>query len=202
MKIGIFGGSFNPPHNMHEEIATSLIQKKYVDRIIFVPTGKNYPYKTNLLDNEIRYHLLEFIVSKNKLFSINTFEFQDHVVYTYQTLDYFRKKYPNDEIYFICGADNLSYIDQWKNGYSILEEYKILVIPRNTHDVFSLMERFSNYENHIIVAEVISQNISSSQIREFIQKKDYSFLKNLLDRNVLDYIQQNHLYLEEKEESE
>ena len=42
MKIGIFGGCFNPPHNMHKKIATKLINNGYLDNIIFIPTGNNY----------------------------------------------------------------------------------------------------------------------------------------------------------------
>ena len=45
MKIGIFGGSFNPPHNMHENIALNLIANGYVDKVIYVPTGDNYNKK-------------------------------------------------------------------------------------------------------------------------------------------------------------
>ena len=45
MKIGIFGGSFNPPHNMHKNIALDLIKNKYLDKVIYVPTGNKYNKK-------------------------------------------------------------------------------------------------------------------------------------------------------------
>ena len=59
MKIGIFGGSFNPPHKMHKKIAKVLIKKGYVDKVIFVPTGMKYEYKTNAcyVCNDVCVHL-------------------------------------------------------------------------------------------------------------------------------------------------
>ena len=48
MRIGVFGGSFNPPHKMHEDIAHSLKESNLLDKIIFVPTGSKYKYKNNI----------------------------------------------------------------------------------------------------------------------------------------------------------
>ena len=62
MKIGIFGGSFNPPHIMHKKIAEQLIKEKYLDKVIFVPTGMKYEYKNNLISNEDRYHMLKLLI--------------------------------------------------------------------------------------------------------------------------------------------
>ena len=53
MRIGIFGGSYNPPHSYHEEIANHLIIERILDKVIFVPTGNHYAYKDNLLSLNI-----------------------------------------------------------------------------------------------------------------------------------------------------
>ena len=66
MKIGVFGGSFNPPHKMHKKIAKNLIKKGYVDKVIFVPTGTKYEYKTNLISNEKRVAMLSLMIEKEK----------------------------------------------------------------------------------------------------------------------------------------
>ena len=71
MKIGIFGGSFNPPHNMHINIGEELIKQGYLDKIIFVPTGIKYKYKSNLLPNENRFDMLKILTQKNKNFSVS-----------------------------------------------------------------------------------------------------------------------------------
>ena len=91
MKIGIFGGSFNPPHKMHKKIAKILIKKGYVDKIIFVPTGLKYEYKTNLVSNEKRVEMLSLMIGKERNMSISEYELQPNPVYTYETLKHFKK---------------------------------------------------------------------------------------------------------------
>ena len=60
MKIGIFGGSFNPPHNMHKNIALDLLKNKYLDKVIYVPTGNKYN-KKGLANQNDRYNMFTFI---------------------------------------------------------------------------------------------------------------------------------------------
>ena len=61
IKIGILGGSFNPPHKKHIEIAQKLIDKNYVNKVIIVPTGDNYDRKDNLVQFEHRYNMLKLL---------------------------------------------------------------------------------------------------------------------------------------------
>ena len=116
MRIGIFGGSFNPPHKMHLKIGIDLLNKNYLDKIIYVPTGSKYKYKNNLVSDLDRLNMLKLMVSNDERFLVSDYELKDKEIYTYETLDYFKDIYVNDEIYFICGADNLSYIDLYYNS--------------------------------------------------------------------------------------
>ena len=192
MKIGIFGGSFNPPHKMHKEIAIELIKKHYVDKVIFVPTGSKYKYKNNLLSDKVRLNMLELMCKDTNNLEVSDFELKDDVVYTYLTLNYFKNKYKDDEIYFICGTDNLSYIDKWKRGEYILSNNKILVIKRNTDDINTLLDKYKGYKDNIIVTDIKENEISSTKIREMIYNNKR--VKNYLDNKVLDYIIRNKLY--------
>ncbi len=193
MKIGILGGSFNPPHKMHENMALELVNKHYVDKIIYVPTGSKYKYKNNLLPDKYRYEMLRLITLKDNRFEVSDYELKDEVVYTYQTLAYFKELYPNDEIYFICGADNLSYMDKWMNGIDILSNNKILVIKRETDNLEDILKKFEAYKDNIIVTLVEPKDLSSTFIRENI--KNDEILKDLLDQDVLSYIKENNLYI-------
>ena len=199
MKIGIFGGSFNPPHKMHKEIAKELIKKGYVDKIIFVPTGSKYEYKNNLESNEVRYTMLSLMCCKEKDITISKYELQDKPIYTYQSLDHFQRRYQDDEVYFICGTDNLSYMDQWKRGKYILENYKILVIKRETDDIEPLLEKYKKYRENIVVTDVKEQKLSSTYIREEIKKGNYRNIKKYVDKKVYRYIRKNHLYQDSTE---
>lgn len=196
MRIGIFGGSFNPPHKMHEDIARELIEANLLDKIIFVPTGSKYKYKNNLLPDKYRLAMTNIITSKYDYLETSDYEMQDEVVYTCETLEYFKGLYPNDEIYFICGADNLSYMDKWKNGEYILTNYKIIVINRDTNNLEDILTKFLKYRSNIIVADITSTNLSSTFIRE--QLMNSQDIKNYVDTDVIKYIQKNKLYLGEK----
>lgn len=192
MKIGIFGGSFNPPHKMHKTIALELIKKHYVDKVIFVPTGSKYKYKNNLLSDKVRLEMLELMCRDNNNLGVSDYELKEHVVYTYETLDYFKNKYKDDEIYFICGSDNLSYIDKWKRGEDILSNNKLLVIKRNTFDINTLLEKYKDYKDNIIVTDIKENEISSTKIREMIYNNKRT--EDYLDDSVYSYIRENNLY--------
>lgn len=192
MKKGILGGSFNPPHKMHLDIALELINKHYVDNVVFVPTGSKYKYKNNLLPDKNRLEMLQILVKKNDNLDVSDYEMKSEVVYTYQTLKYFKEMNRNDEIYFICGTDNLSYMDKWMNGEEILSNYKILVIRRQGEDIDELLEKFKIYKENIIVADIEQRDISSTEIREKLKNRED--VLDLLDKEVYEYIRKNKLY--------
>jgi len=195
MKIGIFGGSFNPPHKMHEEIVKELL--KELDKIIFVPTGMKYEYKNNLIENQYRYDMLKLITDENDKLDVSTYEFKEEVVYTYQTMDYFKSIYPKDEVYFICGADNLSYVEKWKNAKYLLDNNKFLVIARKTDNLEPILEKLKEYKDHITITNIPPVDISSTEIREYLKNKKYEEVSSYLNPKVLDYIIEKGLYQED-----
>ena len=81
MKIGVYVGSFNPPHNGHKKIANHLVKNKYVDKVLIIPTS-NYWNKTNLVNLEHRLNMLNFFKTDNIIINdtLNNIEF------TYQIL--------------------------------------------------------------------------------------------------------------------
>lgn len=192
MKIGVFGGSFNPPHKMHLDIGVQLINKHYVDNVVYVPTGGKYKYKNNLSPDKNRLEMLEILTKKYEGLSVNDYELKDEVVYTCETLAYFKEVYLDDDIYFVCGADNLSYIDKWKNGEDILNNYKILVMKRKGEDILELLEKFKEYKHNIVVADIEQRDISSTDIRERLKNNEN--VLDVLDKDVYEYIRKNKLY--------
>lgn len=194
MRIGIFGGSFNPPHNMHTNIALYLLEHDYVDKVIFVPTGSKYKYKNNLLPDNIRYDMVKLITDKYPNMEVSDYELKDHVIYTCDTLNYFKETNKDDEIYFICGTDNLSYIDEWKNGLYLLQNYHFIIIRRATDDYDELVKKYDKYKNNFICVDGLDMNpLSSTTIRHDI---DNNNVKDYLDRDVYQYIINNNLYEE------
>jgi len=189
MKIGIFGGCFNPPHNMHKDIALSLIKKGYLDKVIYVPTGDKYN-KNGLISYYHRLNMLKLMIKNNKNIIVSNIGNNENYEYTYQVLDYYKKKYKDSDIYFICGSDNLENFDTWKNYEYILKNYKLLVINRNSN-ITKLLDKYNSYIENIIITNIKENTISSSYIRNNINNKD---IKKYIDERVLNYIKENNLY--------
>ena len=183
MKIGIFGGCFNPPHNMHKSIALDLINKNYLDKVIYVPTGDKYN-KKELVEASHRYNMVKLMIENNPNLLVSDYEIKNKLTYTYQTLDYFKNKYPNDEIYFICGSDNLLELNTWRNYDYIINNYKILVIKRNRFDKVKI-------NKNIILTDISMNDISSTMIRKDL---NYILKNNNLDIKIYNYIKENKLY--------
>jgi nicotinate-nucleotide adenylyltransferase len=173
MKIGIFGGCFNPPHKMHKNIALELIKNNYLDKVIYVPTGNKYN-KTDLINDVDRFNMLKLMCNNNVNLDVSDYEFNNTLTYTYQTLDHFKKEYPSDEIYFICGADNILDIENWRNSDYLLETYKFIVINRDNKDISKIV---SKYEKKIIVAKIKELDVCSTRIRNDIKSSRYRSFK-------------------------
>ncbi len=195
MKIGIFGGSFNPPHRMHKQIALYLVQAGYLDFVIFVPTGDCYT-KNGLVDSKHRYLMVKLMIEGHPELCVSDYELKNTLTYTYQTLDYFKESYLDDEIYFICGSDNLKEFTTWKNYSYILDTYPILAILRKGDDVTKIKESLDR--GNIILIDQIHDDISSTDIRRSFQKKKEKNVNLALDWKVENYIHSHRLYREEK----
>lgn len=193
MKIGIFGGSFNPPHNMHTNIAISLIKLGYVDKVIFVPTGNKYN-KSTLIDSDYRIDMLNIICNENKNLEVSNYETKNNLVYTYQTLDYFTNLYLDDEIFFVLGTDNLSELKTWKNSEYMLKKFKFLVVKRDIENIDEITKEYKEYMKNIVITTVPMNLVSSTTIRTMIKKGD-SNISKYLNNQVIEYIKNKNLYL-------
>ena len=189
MKIGIFGGSFNPPHNMHKDIVLELLKQDYLDKIICIPTGDNYA-KSCLLPIKDRIEMLKLMFKGNEKVNISAIEL-DGSLYTWDTMNFYQKKYPDDELFFICGMDNLAELSTWHRYEDILKKFKLVVIKRDTDedDAEAALELYEKYKDRIEVANVKARKISSTFVRNEILKEGVTEeLKNSLDSEVIEYI--------------
>lgn len=192
MKIGIFGGCFNPPHYMHKVIAQELIKQGCLDKVIFVPTGNNYG-KKELIDIDYRLDMLKLVID-NETMQVSDISKDLKFQYTFEILDYFKAKYMNAEIYFICGTDNLNEFNKWKNYEYILSNYKLLVIVRNGDNIQELLSKYANHVDKICVANIIQNQISSTTIRNCIKEGKIEETRKYIEEAVVKYIQDKDLY--------
>lgn len=193
MKIGVYGGSFNPCHLMHKQIVEVLLERNVFDRIIILPTG-NFYKKSNLLKGEERKRMLELMFENHPRVIISDYEFKNNLICTYRSLDYLQNLYKGDKLYFILGSDNLLHFDTWKRYEYILNTYNLLVIHRKHVDVQDVIKKYQGYRGDIEWMDLDLSDIQSSKIREAILSGNLELAKTWLDEKVFSYILERGLY--------
>jgi len=178
MRIAVYPGSFNPVHKGHIRIARYLLQKEITDRVLIVPTG-NYWDKQDLLPLKDRIAMLK-IFEKD---GIVVEEEANELPYTYQLMRELRKRYPDDELQLVLGADNLPRFNEWKN-YKELLKYPFLLVRRNGIDIRKEMAELNKSDYRILLLKEMA--VSSSYIREHLE--NYEEVRKMLDVRVWHYL--------------
>lgn len=190
MKLGVYIGSFNPVHLMHESIVHSLLKEKTVDKIIIIPTNSSYSLKKGLVAYEDRFKMLE-LAFNNKNVIISDLE-KEQYNFTYQNINLLKEIYPNDELYLILGADNLFEFNTWKNYEDILNKCNLIIMGRDCLDMNAYINKnFTNYKFKFIIKEPVGE-LSSTLIRNCI--KSNQNVDVYLSKPVREYIFKNNLY--------
>ena len=191
MRIGIFGGSFDPIHIGHAIIAQHVIGCGAVDRLWFMVSPVN-PLKVdkerNVADTD-RLRMVEMVSRPMEGVETSAFEFtMPKPSYTIDTLNALQAKFPDDEFYLVIGGDNWEVFGKWRNSEEILAKYHILVYPRLGHEVVIPEELRDRVQ--LVDAPIIE--LSSTQIRERLRRGDS--VRYYVPDEVYHYINRNHLY--------
>lgn len=188
MKIGVYIGSFNPIHLVHEKIVNILLNEE-LDKIIIIPANEKYHLKKGLEEFKHRYNMINLVFSKNVI--VSELE-KDSYHYTCENIKTLKDMYENDDLYLIIGADNLIELNTWKNYKYLLENCNFIVFNRNEIDITEYIKNnFKNYENKFIIKKEIA-NISSTLIRKKLKYGEEVSL--YLNEKVIEYIEKNNLY--------
>lgn len=187
MKIGIYVGSFNPPHKGHIKIVNHLINN-YLDKVIIIPTG-NYWDKLDLVSINDRINMLKYYENENIIIDTKN----NNIDYTYQILEKLSKEYSMDELYLIIGADNIINFDKWKNYQDILK-YNLIILNRANIDVIKYLNILNIKDKYTIINDLPNIDISSTMIRNKIKDSDTKNILELVDKEIYEYIEKNNLY--------
>lgn len=187
MRLGFFGGSFNPPSYIHINLAKTLIREYNLDKVIFVPVG-NYYEKENLIDAKHRYNMLKLAIEENM--DVEKIAIESKIkLYASDTFGLIKEKYYSEDIFFIMGSDNFRKMPTWKNYEELIKNYKIIVIERERKKI-----RNENSKNIIeYIPEKLSE-IDSTRIRQMMKNNDEE-AKKYLNNKVYEYIKENNLYV-------
>ena len=190
MRIGIYGGSFDPPHYGHKKIAEFVNEKLNLDKLLIVPVGIASHGKNNLTSSADRMKMCEMTFGNIKNVCVSSIEIDmEGVSYTYKTLEAVIKNFGEDNEYFeIIGEDSANYFDKWKEYEKILELSTVVVLKR---------KGFKNIVNSpkIVTVDNPYFNISSTEIKEKI--KNGEDVSDFLDKETEKFIKEKKLYIKE-----
>lgn len=195
MKTGLFGGTFDPIHNGHIKIAQSAKQRLELDRIIFIPSG-DPPHKTDkkVTEKHKRLAMVEAALSQTDILISDWEVRQDTKSYSVELIKHFQAEYPEDELYFIIGADSFRDLPTWWHYRELLAMCNLVVMARPDTDKQELLSRFEGTEipPRVFYLEGLLMDISSTQIRKMVAEgKDIS---HLVPQSVDFYIKNQGLY--------
>ncbi|OPX29358.1 MAG: nicotinate (nicotinamide) nucleotide adenylyltransferase [Candidatus Cloacimonas sp. 4484_143] len=177
MKIGLLGGSFNPVHNGHIELAQAALDSFSLDKILFLPSG-NHPLKkqSDILPVEIRYDLTKKAIASYSNFEISRLDMATtEPSYTKLLIMRINKEFSNNEFYFIAGSDIISELHKWYDYKWVLNNIKIIIAHRPDIDRSTWNDL--EYIDKLHFLEMDPIDISSTMIRKLIvQNKNISAL--------------------------
>ncbi|MFN2745251.1 MULTISPECIES: nicotinate-nucleotide adenylyltransferase [Bacillus] len=185
-KIGVFGGTFDPPHNGHLLMANEVLYKMGLDEIWFMP-NQIPPHKqeNSFSQSRHRVEMLKLAIKGKRNFKLETIELErEGPSYTYDTVCLLKKRYPNDEFYFIIGADMIEYLPKWSNIDKLIEMIQFVGVKRPGFQIETPYP--------LVFVDVPVFEVSSSLLRDRIKNRqptDY-----LIPDDVKVYVKEHHLY--------
>jgi len=193
-RIGIFGGSFNPPHNGHISIAVQAKKELGLDKMLIMPTC-NSPHKgAASVGFYSREHMCYLAFGGIPGFEVTDIEGKmSGRSYTLNSLRLLKKQYPKGtEFYLLIGADMLFFFQKWYRYRTILNECRVVAAARSPGQ-FSEMNNCANGIGNVKVLNLEVTEVSSSEVREKIMNGED--VSHLVPDNVLKYIKERNYYL-------
>ncbi|MDA8560271.1 nicotinate-nucleotide adenylyltransferase [Nitrospinae bacterium] len=215
-RVGLLGGTFDPVHNGHLDLARKTTQLFNLQKVLFIPVSQS-PHKLDVrpASSLHRVAMLELALEQKTKFSIELWEVdKGGISYTIETLSRIKERYPDWELFLILGADAFLLMDTWKSFTDILKLCHVLVstrpgiklrvpdkliqtlglkkFPLDNNDLILPITLSTTSEKTIRLYQIPTQNISSREIRGKVQEKKE--IKNLLPPAVDHYIMQHQLY--------
>ncbi|MBA3071144.1 MAG: nicotinate-nucleotide adenylyltransferase [Nitrospirae bacterium] len=216
MKLGIFGGTFNPVHYGHLIVAEEVKEKLGLDRIIFVPSGSPPLKGRELADAKHRYRMVQLAASKNHSFAVSDIEYKKKdKSYSVDTLERLRRIYPGARLYFIAGIDAFIDIPNWWQPERLVSLADFIVVSKPSFRFTDLVSspylkinknilkklddaKLQTYKTKlksgrdIIMVHITPVEISATRIRKLIKRRES--IKYLLPEEVESYIITHKIY--------
>ena len=197
-RIGIYGGTFNPPHIGHIQAAKQAVTALGLNRLLLIPDAVA-PHKTmppNTPTGQQRLDMLRLATADCAQIEVSDIELKrEGVSYTFETVLQLKEKYPDAELVLLMGTDMFLSFHSWKNPETILENASLGVFYRGEKGETAAIEakKTQMEQQGAVVYQVENDvvNISSTQMRRLLA---FRCAGEFLPEGVLDYIRENRLY--------
>ena len=188
-KVGIYSGSFNPIHHGHVMLANYLVEFSDLDELWFVVTPqKPLKKKEDLLDDDERLKMVQLAIGDDPRIHVSDIEMHlPTPSYTINTLTALSEQHPDSEFIFVCGMDSLQNFKNWREYQKILDNYELLVFPREGYDGGELI----NYPSVTVLKTPIIE-ISSTFIRQCV--KEGRDVRHFMPEKAFEYMKEHRLY--------
>lgn len=200
MRIGIFGGTFDPVHNAHLLLAEQCREQCNLDEIWLIPAGSP-PHKETkgITTGKQRREMLDFAIAGHPAFVIKDLELhREGPSYTIETLRQLKDAHPDEEFFLIVGADSVRDLHTWRDPESILDLATLIAVNRpniSLPDMTELKEKFGDLvSSKILWITTPGMDISSTDIRKRVLEN--KSVRYMTPRAVEVYIHNHRLYLE------
>jgi len=185
LRLGLFGGTFDPPHLGHLVVAQDVVDALRLDRLLFVPAGVP-PHKLGrrISPAETRLEMVRAVTAGNPAFEVSDAELSRvGPSYTVDTLAYFRQLYPDAEIFFVLGADQAAAFDTWREPEKVASLANLVVLAR---------EGIQVPDGEFVPVHVTRLDISATGIRGRV--REGRSIRYLVPDEVRKIIESNRLY--------
>ena len=195
-RIGLLGGTFDPPHLGHLWVAETAREQLHLDQILFLPVGEP-PHKQDQSVTAVAHRLAmtQLAIASNPDFVLDSSDMdrpQPHTTHT--LLPYIHRAYPDSQLWFLIGADSLHNLPTWGQPDQIITQCQLAVYPRPgiTIDWPKLKTAVPGIETAVDLIQGPIMSISSSGIRNW-RRLGHS-VRYLVTADVLNYIEAHGLY--------
>ena len=216
-RIAIYGGTFDPVHSGHLQIARRISQLFEIDKFLFVP-ARVAPHKLDAQVTSVwhRYAMLALATNTEARICVSTFELnQPEAQYTVDTLTHFRAQFVESDLFFVLGADSWAEITSWREWQRLMTLANLIVVTRPGYEIASghvpaevatgivdvrgakhvlAKEIASRDRQKIFVTDAVMHDVSATEVRQAARDDNFETLKELVPLEVADYIRKYRLY--------
>ena len=198
-RIALYGGTFDPVHSGHVEIARKVLELFEIEKVLFIP-AQVAPHKVGRPVTEPihRYAMLALATQNDPRLSISTFELDaPGRRYTVDTVEHFQRSFGDStELFFIMGADSWSEIDTWREWERLLKTINHIVVTRPGHEVDQTLPTPGA---RVFFTDAVMNDVSATSIRRLAAAGRFAELAQLVPEPVAEYIRKYELYRDTNE---